>query len=215
MVMFRGMVVGFLLVFVGACSVPLKSNSKKEPLPGNDMPEDEYPAEVRIVGPGVSVGSGEPLGPCSSEGASFSVDVSGALEVSHETADYGCSGTRSLEGDTTNPTVSLLLADGRALDINVFITDTELDGVDAPTTVKFWARARNAFAYSASWQSEACSTSYDVSDVDVSSESRKIYRVAGVTTCPEELTTESAEEPLSVERLDFVSDVVWFDRSLL
>jgi hypothetical protein len=220
MAMSRGVVAGVSLLLVCACSVPLKSGSKKHQSPATDTQPGDYAAAVEIVGPGVAVASGQQLGPCSSEDARFDVVVSGALELSGQTAEYGCSGTRSLEGDVINPTVSVTLDDGRVLDTTLFISDTELDQVDAPTSVKFWARGDSTFAYSRSWESDSCSTSYEQSDVDVSLEFRRIYRVAGVTICPEPLVAsdpnrKDSDPTLSVERLDFVSDVVWFDRSLL
>jgi hypothetical protein len=123
MAMSRGIVAGVSFLLACACSVPLKSRSKKQQSPATQTQPDDYAAAVDMVGPGVSVASGQQLGPCSSEHARFDVDVSGALELSGETTEYGCSGTRSLEGDVANPTVSVMLDDGRALDISLFVTD--------------------------------------------------------------------------------------------
>jgi len=96
------------------------------------------------------------------------------------------------------------------------------DQTDAPTTVKIWARERPLTfgAYSKSWRGKACSTSYKIEDLDVSSNSRKTYRVQGSTSCDspllgDDLGHQPSDPSVTLERFEFVGFVVWFDRSLL
>ncbi|HEY0465591.1 MAG TPA: hypothetical protein VGC79_15360 [Polyangiaceae bacterium] len=203
-----------------ACSAPATS-SEKSPTPSEEA-DDAYSAPTTISGPGISVGSGEIVETCSLRDAQLGVGISGALQLNADTSGYGCYGTRSLEGDQLNPSVNAILADGRALDINLFIDDSELDHTDAPTTVDIWARERPLVfgAYSESWKGEACSTSYQIEDLDVSGDYRKTYRVQGSTTCTSAFVGDNAghkptDPTVTLERFDFVGFVAWFDRSLL
>jgi hypothetical protein len=210
------------MAFPIACSSPTASSGNPTTTTEQPGAEDKYDAPTTISGPGLSVGSGEVVDACSMHDARLGVDISGALQLSADTDGYGCSGTRTLEGDQLNPSVTAILGDGRALDIGLFIEDSELDQIDAPTTVKIWAHERPLTfgAYSESWRGEACSTSYQIEPLEVSSNSRKTYRVQGSTSCASPLVGDDlghtpSDPTATLERFEFVGFVAWFDRSLL
>lgn len=213
-----------LLILTSPLGCSSQSDSSSDSTPPTKEPtiEDKYADSTTITGPRVALGSGETAGACSVRDVQIGLDISGALKVNADTSDYGCSGTRSAEGDQMSPSVNAMLADGRALDITLNIDDTDLDQTDAPTRVTVWARERPLTfgAYSETWAGEECATTYQVEDLDVSSASRKTYRVQGSTTCTGALAganigAEPTDPTATLDRFDFVGVAVWFDRSSL
>jgi hypothetical protein len=142
----------------------------------------------------------------------MAIEISGAWQLSDESANYGCVGHSNENGSVAGFGLDAVLSNGNYLNVNVSFPYGEgVVGNDVVSSVLVLNKARD-------WVSETCLTQLSEVELVEGSSARRFYRIAGVTTCPDSLTGEDigndALEPLTLHKVEFVSLTSWVKMEL-